>query len=390
MQFLKRAAIAAGISLLAASAAMADTVKIGIIAPLTGPFAITGKTWVNTIKAYQKIHGTEVGGNTIELVWRDQPELDPARARASAQELIIKEKAQYVAGLFLSPDALGAAEIATEAEVPIVSFNAATSALLDKSEFLLRSSFTMGQIVNPMARYLAEHGMKRVVTMIPANYASGADALRVFVEALKAGGGEVVGQVEFPVTTTDFSPFIQTAMAAKPDAVFSFVPGNAQSGTFAKSFLENGAKDAGIMLMSMNGTDETQLPIIGEKAVGLLNGFVYSLYHDSELNHKVRALLKEIDPDAAMTADVVGAYDGMHILYKMIEATGGKPDAAKALAAVKGMSWESPRGPVAIDAQTRDFIQNVYIREVAKLDDGTLYNKEIAVFEAQPDHGRAH
>ena len=381
-------ACALALGLASATSAFADTVKVGIIAPLSGPYSVNGKMWETTVKAFQKINGTTAGGHTVEVVWKDLSEINPAQAKALAQELIVKDKVQYIGGLYFTPDALAVAAIAQEAKVPAVIFNAATSSILDKSDFLLRTSYTLPQVTVPAAKYALDKKVKSVVTMV-SDYGPGLDSENAFVKTFAAGGGTVAEKIRVPLKTTDFGPFMQKIKSLKPDAIFVFGPGGPPTYAIIKAYGEAGLKQAGIRFIGTGETSEVDLPGIGDAALGLETALHYSPAHPSLKNQQFIKAAAEVSPSTIINASAVGAYDGMSVIYKMVEATGGQRDGAKAVASVKGWSWESPRGPVKIDATSRELVQNVYMRIVDKDESGKLRNREFATFEAQPDHGRS-
>jgi branched-chain amino acid transport system substrate-binding protein len=385
---MKRLILAGVLALACGASALAQTVKVGIIAPLSGPFSSNGKMWEATVKAYQKIHGTQAGGATIEVVWKDLADINPAQARALAQELIVKEKVQYLGGLYFTPDALAVGAIAQEAKVPTVIFNAATSSILDKSDHLLRTSYTLPQVSVPAARYALEQKLRTVVTLV-SDYGPGLDSENAFVKTFTAGGGQVLEQIRAPLKTSDFGPFMQKIKTIKPDAVFVFGPGGPPTYAIIKAYSEAGLKQAGVRFIGTGETSELDLPAIGDAALGLETALHYSPAHESAMNQTFLKTSAELSPQVVINATSVGAYDGMAVIYRMVEATKGQRDPAKALAAAKGWQWESPRGPVKIDAQSRELVQNVYVRVVDKDASGRLRNREIKTYEMQPDHGRS-
>jgi branched-chain amino acid transport system substrate-binding protein len=385
---MKRLILAGVLALACGASALAQTVKVGIIAPLSGPFSSNGKMWEATVKAYQKIHGTQAGGATVEVVWKDLADINPAQARALAQELIVKDKVQYLGGLYFTPDALAVSAIAQEAKVPTVIFNAATSSILDKSEHLLRTSYTLPQVSVPAARYALEQKLRTVVTLV-SDYGPGLDSENAFVKTFTAGGGQVLEQIRAPLKTSDFGPFMQKIKTIKPDAVFVFGPGGPPTYAIIKAYSEAGLKQAGVRFIGTGETSELDLPAIGDAALGLETALHYSPAHESAMNQTFLKTSVELSPQVVLNAVSVGAYDGMAVIYRMVEATKGQRDPAKALAAAKGWQWESPRGPVKIDAQSRELVQNVYVRVVDKDASGRLRNREIKTYEMQPDHGRS-
>jgi branched-chain amino acid transport system substrate-binding protein len=387
---MKRAFRAAVLAACAAwsAGALADTIKVGIIAPLSGPYSVNGKLWEATAKAFQKINGTTVGGHTVELVWKDLSDINPAQAKAYAQELIVKEKVQYIGGLYFTPDALAVAAVAEEAKVPTVIFNAATSSILDKSEYLLRTSYTLPQVTVPAAKFALDSKVKTAVTMV-SDYGPGLDSENAFVKTFTAGGGKVVEQIRVPLKTTDFGPFMQKIKATKPDAVFVFGPGGPPTFAIIKAYSEAGLKQAGIRFIGTGETSEFDLPGIGDAALGLETALHYSPAHPSPKNQLFLKTVAEQSPGVIVNAVAMGAYDGLAVIYRMIETTKGQREGAKAIASVKGWEWESPRGPLKIDAASRELVQNVYLRVVDKDAAGKLRNREVSSFGPQPDHGRS-
>ena len=380
------AAIAVSLASLALQS-RADVIKVGVIAPMSGPFSVVGQTWEGATKAYQKLNGTTAGGHTIEVIYRDLPDINPAQAKALAQELIIKEGAQYIAGLYFTPDTLAVAALAQEAKVPVVIFNASTSSLLEKSDYLLRTSYTLPQMAVPVAKYALEKNVKNVVSLV-SDFGPGLDAEKAFNTAFVAGGGKLLEAIRAPLKTTDFGPLMQRVKALKPDALYVFGPGGPATYAMIKAYNEAGLKAAGVRFLGTGETDEDQLRAIGPELLGIETGMFYSATHNSPLNNAAVKALAEVAPKAIPTVQLANAYDGLHVIYHMVKATDGKRDGPKALAAAKGFSWESPRGPVKIDPASREFVQNVYMRVVEKDSSGRFVNREFRTFEMQPDYGR--
>lgn len=370
--------------------ALAETIKIGVIGPFSGPFAIQGKNFKAGIDAYQALHGSKAGSDDIQIIYRDVPQADPAQSKALAQELVVKERVQYLAGFYFTPDAMAVTPLLKQANVPLVVMNAATSAIVTKSPLVVRTSFTTWQTSAPMAKVAKERGARKAITVV-SDYGPGVDAENAFKTSFAGVGGEVVGTIRMPLSTNDFSPIMQRVKDSGADTLFAFLPSGPTTLGFVKAYNENGLAKAGVKLLAPGDlTQESDLPALGQAAEGLLTTFHYAVSHDSAENKKfVEAARKAIGNPGELSFPAVGAYDGMHVIYKMIEATGGKQDAQKAVDAVKGLAWESPRGPVSIDPESRHITQNIYLREVAKAEDGSYYNKEIATFEKQGDPGLA-
>ncbi|MBE1206621.1 ABC transporter substrate-binding protein [Aminobacter carboxidus] len=387
---MKTSILAALAVLALSSTAFADTIKVGVVGPFSGPFAIQGKNFKAGIDAWMALNGAKVGDDDIEIVYRDLPAADPAQSKALAQELVVKEGVQYLAGFYFTPDAMAVTPLLEQANVPLVVMNAATSAIVTKSPLVVRTSFTTWQTSAPMAKVAKERGVKKVITVV-SDYGPGVDSENAFKTTFTAEGGEVVDSIRMPLSTNDFSPIMQRVKDSGADAVFAFLPSGPTTLGFVKAYNENGLAKAGVQFLAPGDlTQESDLPALGDAAAGLLTTFHYAVSHDSAENKTfVEAARKAIGNPAELSFPSVGAYDGMHVIYKMIEATSGKQDAQKAVDAVKGLAWESPRGPVSIDAESRHITQNIYLREVAKAEDGSYYNKEIATFEKQGDPGLA-
>ena len=387
---MKRFVLAAIAAVALGGAAYADTIKVGVIGPFSGPFALQGKNFKAGIDAYMAMNGKKVGNDEVEVIYRDVPQADPAQSKALAQELVVKEKVQYLAGFYFTPDAMAVTPILKQANVPMVIFNAATSAIVTKSPLVVRTSFTTWQTSTPIAKVAYDGGVKKVISVV-SDYGPGVDAENAFKAGFEKQGGEVVQAIRMPLSTNDFSPIMQRIKDSGAQGVFAFLPSGPTTLGFVKAYNENGLKAGGIKLFAPGDlTQESDLPALGDAALGMQTTFHYAISHDSPENKAfVAAADKAIGNPAELTFPAVGAFDGMHVIYKMIEATGGKQDAQKAVDAVKGLSWVSPRGPVTIDAESRHITQNIYLREVTKGDDGKYYNKEIQTFEKQGDPGLA-
>ena len=387
---MRRFILAAIAAVALGGAAYADTIKVGVIGPFSGPFALQGKNFKAGIDAYMAMNGKKVGNDEVEVIYRDVPQADPAQSKALAQELVVKEHVQYLAGFYFTPDAMAVTPILKQANVPMVIFNAATSAITTKSPLVVRTSFTTWQTSTPIAKVAYDAGVKKVISVV-SDYGPGVDAGNAFKAGFEKQGGQVVEAVRMPLSTNDFSPIMQRIKDSGAQGVFAFLPSGPTTLGFVKAYNENGLKAGGIKLFApVDLTQESDLPALGDAALGMQTTFHYAISHDSPENKAfVEAGDKAIGNPAELTFPAVGAFDGMHVIYKMIEATGGKQDAQKAVDAVKGLSWVSPRGPVTIDAESRHITQNIYLREVTKGADGKYYNKEIQTFEKQGDPGLA-
>ncbi len=367
---------------------LAKEVKIGLIVPMSGPFAAHGKQIRHGIDLYMQEHGNEVAGDTIKIIVKDDTGIAPAIAKRHAQELLIKDKVDILAGFTLTPNAFSVAPLATEANVPMVVLNAATATITEKSPNIVRVSMTLPQDTAPMAQWAYENGIHKVYTLV-ADYGPGHDAEEQFIKTFTSLGGEIVGSVRTPVSTPDYAPYLQKIKDIKPDAVFLFVPNGEQGVALAKGYKERGLEQEGIKALATGDvTDEDVINAMGDAALGMITSFHYSAAHDSPENKAFVAAYKKAFPEDRPNFVAVAGYDGMHLIYEALKKTNGDPSADKFMAAVKGMKWISPRGPVEIDPETRDIIQNVYIRKVEKVD-GVLQNVEFDVIKAVKDPVKA-
>ena len=384
---LKTLLLAATMTSFAAGPVMAETIKVGILGPLSGPFTLFGKNFKIGIDAWVQANGKTVDGNTVEFVYRDLPEPNPAQAKALAQELIVKDKVQYIGGVVFTPNALAIAPLLEESKVVFVTFNAATSIITQKSPNIVRTSFTLAQVSGPMGKIAADRGVKQVVTAV-TDYGPGVDSEAAFKKSFEAAGGKVVESIRMPIKTTDYAPFMQRVKDSGADAVFAFLPAGPNTQSFAKAFIDSGLKEKGVKFLTTGDlTQEPDLPALGDAAIGILSTFAYSKSHDSDANRAFLAKAKEAGANMDdLTFPAVAAYDGAFVIYKMIAATGGKQDPAKALAVIQDLAWESPRGPVKFNGTQRHVTQTVYLRSVEKSGAGYI-NKEIGSLPAQPDLG---
>ncbi len=380
-------AVAIAMGLSAGAAQAADPIKIGLVLPLTGHFSTVGKQILDGVNLYIDTHGDTIGDRKVELFIRDDTGIAPDISKRAAQELIVKDKVDVLAGFGFTPAAFAVAPLSASAKMPMVVMNAATSSITEKSPYIVRTSSTMGQFTAPMAMWAAKNNLKNVYTLV-ADYGPGHDSEKQFIKTLGEEGGTVVDNVRMPVQNPDFSPFLQRVKDVKPDAVFLFVPAGEQGVSFIKGYRERGLDKEGIQLISTGDiTTEDQLAAVGDLALGLITSFTYSEAHDSKVNKAfIEAYYKKF-PDQRPTFLTVGGYDGMHLIYEVLKETKGDASGDAFIAAAKGMAWESPRGPISIDPETRDIIQNVYIRKVEKVD-GRLYNVEFDVIPDFKDPGK--
>jgi branched-chain amino acid transport system substrate-binding protein len=360
-------------------------VKVGIVGPFSGPFAHYGALFKAGAEAYVASEGGKLAGKTVEFIYRDTGGPNPGQTKSLVQELIVKDKVDYLGGFVFTPNAMAVAPLIQQSQTPTVIFNAATSSITEKSDYFVRTSYTLWQLTVPMAQWAAQQNLKKVVTAV-TDYGPGLDAENAFKTAFGKHGGTVVESIRMPIATTDFAPFVQRIKASGAQAVYTFLPGGPPNLGFVKAYTDNGLAKAGIQFLGTAETDEYDLQKFGDVALGLTTSFHYSAGHPSPANRQFIDALKARDATAVANYASVGAWDGLRVIHKMIEATGGQRDGAKAIAAVRGFEWESPRGPVRIDPKSRHIVQNVYLRKVDRVGQ-TLVNKEMQSFGPQVDHG---
>jgi len=360
-----------------------DTIKIGIIMPYSGQFADTSAQMDNAIKLYMQQRGDTVVGKKLELIRKDTGGIAPDIAKRLAQELVVRDHVDILAGFVLTPNALAAADVSAEAKKFMVVMNAATSIITLKSPFLARTSTTTPQLNQTLGTWAATHGIRRVYSMV-SDYGPGIDAETAFHTGFKEAGGEIVGSVRFPVTNPDFSAFVQRAKDENPDAIYIWIPGGAQPAAIGKALAERGIDASKVKILGQDAlAGESALKSMGDVAIGIITCGEYDYNLNLPLNHEfVKAYNAEFKRNPDFFS--IGGYDGMHLIYETLKKTRGKTDGDSLIAAAKGMSWLSPRGPITIDPETRDIIQTVYIRRVEKIS-GDLVNVEFDKVENVKD-----
>jgi branched-chain amino acid transport system substrate-binding protein len=372
--------VVAGTCLGGGAARAEDTIKIGIVIPMTGTSAAVGREISDATKLYVAQHGDKAAGKKIELLIRDDQSV-PDNAKRLAQELIVNDKVSFL-GAGLTPSAMSMAPIATEAKVPTVVMVSGTSVVTERSPYYVRTSFTLGQQSGIIADWAIKNGSKKAVAIL-SDWAPGAEAGKVFAQNFTKGGGEVLDTLKVPLANPDFSPFLQRARDLQPDTLFVFVPAG-QAGTFARQFSERGLDKSGIKLVGPGDiTDDDDLPTTGDALLGVVTAGIYSAAHASQLNKDYAAAYQKATGHRANFISV-GGYDGMDLIYHALQKTNGNTDADTVVGTMKGMAWESPRGPISIDPRTRDIVQNVYIRKVQKLN-GEPWAIEFETFPAVKD-----
>lgn len=366
-------------------ASAADPFRIGLILPMTGPFASTGKQIEAACRLYLAQNGDTVAGRKVELIVKDDTSA-PDVTKRLAQELVVNDKVSVLAGFGLTPLALASAPIATQSKTPLVVMAAATSSITEASPFIIRTSFTLPQAAVAIAEWAPKNGIHKVVSLV-ADYGPGIDAEKYFKDRLTLNGGQVVETLRVPMRNPDFAPFLQKARDAKPDAVYVFVPSGVGA-ALMKQFAERGLDKAGIRLIGTGDiTDDDILGSMGDVALGVVTSHHYSASHDSPMNKKFVDAFGKANAGLRPNFMAVGGYDGMRVILEAAKATkGGSGEAL--LAAMKGQTFESPRGPVLIDAQTRDVVHNIYIRKVEKVG-GQLFNQEFSTIKDMKDPGKS-
>jgi branched-chain amino acid transport system substrate-binding protein len=383
--FIHATALAALTLAAAQASAQSNTFKIGLILPMTGQQASTGRQIEAAVRLYMAQHGDTVAGKKIELIVKDDTSV-PDVTKRLAQELVVNDKVNVLAGFGITPSALATAPIATQSKTPQVVMAAATSSITQASPYIVRTSFTLPQVSVSLADWAPKNGIKKVVTLV-SDYGPGIDAEKYFKERLSFNGGQVTESLRVPLRNPDFAPFLQKVRDLKPDALFVFVPSGAGAAVM-KQFIERGMDKAGIKLIATGDvTDDDQLNDMGDGALGIVTSHHYSAAHPSPMNKKFVEAFGKANKGLRPNFMAVGGYDGMRVIYEALKATKGNGGGEALLEAMKGQLFESPRGPIFIDAQTRDVVQNVYLRKVEK-QDGQLYNVEFDVIKDVKDPGK--
>jgi len=381
-------AVALAVAAFAATQSIADsgTFKIGLILPMTGQQASTGRQIEAAAKLYMAQHGDTVAGKKIQLIIKDDTTI-PDVTKRLAQELVVNDKVDVLAGFGITPSAFATAPIATQSKTPMVVMAAATSSITQASPYIVRTSFTLAQASVAMGDWAPKNGIKKVVTLV-SDYGPGIDAEKYFIERLQFNGGQVVDSLRVPMRNPDFAPFLQKVRDAKPDALFVFVPSGAGAAVM-KQFLERGMDKAGIKLIGTGDvTDDDQLNDMGDGALNVVTSHHYAAAHPSAVNKKFVEAFQKANKGMRPNFMAVGGYDGMRVIYEALKASKGQGGGDALLAAMKGQLFESPRGPMFIDSQTRDVVHNIYLRKVQRLD-GQLHNVEFDVIKDVKDPGKS-
>jgi len=365
-----------------------EPIKVGMVLEMSGSFADIGRQILDGARAYVKAHGDSVAGRKIELIVKDTTGASPEIAKRLAQQLIVNDRVDFLAGFGLTPNALAVAPVATEARKPTIVMNAATSVITTRSPYIARVSMTLPQVTAPLANWAFRNGIREAYTLV-SDYGPGIDAETTFKKTFEAAGGKIVGDVRVPLRNPDFAPFLQRIKDAKPQAVFIFLPAGEQPVAFMKGFSERGLDKAGIRLIATGDvTEDGMIEAMGDTPLGVVTSHHYSAAHDSPQN---KAFLKAMaglgDDRHRPNFMAVGGWDGMAAIYEVARRLNGNIDGDKAMDVLKGLKLDSPRGPVMLDPETRDVIQTVYLRRVQKVG-GKLYNVEFEQVANVKDPGK--
>jgi branched-chain amino acid transport system substrate-binding protein len=381
----------AAVALAAASLSIApparaeEPYKIGLLLPMTGPFQANGFEANAAVQLFLKQRGSAVAGRKIEIVLRDDGGVTDA-AKRIAQDMIVSDKVDILLGFGLTPIAFAVAPLATEARIPMIVTVASTSAVVDRSPYAVRTIQTIPQIANIIGAWAAKNGIKNAVSIV-SDYAPGLDAEKWIGQSFEQAGGKMIERLRPPLANPDFAPFLQRARDASPEAIFAFVPAGVGA-IFAKQFKERGMDKSGIRIVAMSDVlDDDALNGMGDAVLGVISGGPYSTAHKSPQNKAFVDAFKAANGNRRPNVVAVATYDGMELIYRALEATKGVSDGTTVVNAMKGMQWESPRGPISIDPATRDVVQNIYMRKVERVD-GELQNVEFETYPAVKDPAR--
>lgn len=379
--FARLLGLAAAVAFFSASVAAQEPIKIGFVGPYTGPFAVAGQSFRQGIEAYVALHGASVGNRTVEVIYRDSAGADATLAKRLAEELVVKDKVAMLGGFYLSPEVAATAPVANAAKVPLFIVNAATPSLMKMSPYFVRMGQSINQPAELAATYARQQGKSRGFVAV-GDYGPGHVVEQAFMARFSAEGGQMVGNVRVPLNTTDFAPVAERIANANPDVLEIFLPPGAASVGFNKALAARGLTQK-VLIIGQGEAEDSDLPLFDDSIVG----FKSIIYIDANARNAENTalagwLLKNVGPTARPNSFSIGAYDAMHLAYKMIRDQAGKPfNGEAAVKSLAGYTWKSPRGNVTIDPATRELVQNFYLREVVKDSDGTKRNKVVKTWE---------
>ena len=361
----------------AASTACAQTVKIGFITSYSGLNGNLGPYMERAVRLYLKQHEKDLGGVKVELLTRDDTGPNPDKARQLAQELVVRDKVNLLAGVIFTPNAMAMAPIATEAKVPFVIMNAGTAVITTRSPYMVRTSFTLWQSTYPLGKWAAKK-FKTAYSLV-SDFGPGHDSEEGFSKAFEDAGGKVLGKVRVPLQNPDWAAYMQRVKDAKPDCLMVFIPAGKTATAVMKNFSDLGLDKAGIKLIGPGDiTTDEELPNMGDVALGVTTMFHYSAAADRPANKAfVAAWKKEYGANETPNFLSAGSWDGTAMIFEAIKQQKGKLNPDKTMEIFKHWKFaDSPRGPISIDPDTRDIVQNEYLREVRKVG-GKLANVEL-------------
>jgi len=383
LRLIAAGALAVAVGAAASPSAAQEKIKVGIVGQFSGPFALSGKQFRQGIEVFQAIHGTKVGDREVEIVYRDVGGPNPANAKRQAEELIVREKASILGGFYLTPDALAAASVLNETKTPAVIFVSASPLVLKQSQYFIRVGSGAWQTGFPAAEWAIKQNKKRAYIVV-SDFAPGHDSQEAFRTQFTKLGGTVLGEDRMPLNTVDYAPFVERIANAKPDVVHVFIPNGAPAVNFIKAVAARDLLKSTVFI-GVGESDDPDLPSLGEASLGYHSTLYYTLTLKNDENSQFVAKHTEKFKGDLPNFAMITAYDGMRVIYRMIESQKGKPfDGTAAVEAVKGFAWNSPRGPVSIDPATRAIVQNIYIRKVVK-EEGRLINVVVDTFPAFKD-----
>jgi branched-chain amino acid transport system substrate-binding protein len=383
LRLIAAGALAVAVGAAASLSAAQEKIKVGIVGQFSGPFALSGKQFRQGIEVFQAIHGTKVGDREVEIVYRDVGGPNPANAKRQAEELIVREKAAILGGFYLTPDALAAASVLNETKTPGVIFVSASPLVLRQSQYFIRVGSGAWQTGFPAAEWAIKQNKKRAYIVV-SDFAPGHDSQEAFRTQFTKLGGTVLGEDRMPLNTVDYAPFVERIAGAKPDVVHVFIPNGAPAVNFIKAVAARDLLKSTVFI-GVGESDDPDLPSLGEASLGYHSTLYYTLTLKNDENSQFVAKHTEKFKGDLPNFAMITAYDGMRVIYRMIESQKGKPfDGTAAVEAVKGFAWNSPRGPVSIDPATRAIVQNIYIRKVVK-EEGRLINVVVDTFPAFKD-----
>ncbi|MBK4737387.1 ABC transporter substrate-binding protein [Noviherbaspirillum pedocola] len=345
-------------------AAAQEMIRIGFVAPMSGNYGAYGQGFYNSMRAYMANYGDTVAGKKVEIIVRDNTTNTPDNARRLAQELASRDKVDFLAGFALTPDALAVASVATAAKKPTIVMLAATAGLTAKSPYIARVSYSNGQTSATMAKWAYKNGVRKVYTLV-SDFASGIDCEEAFKKTFEAQGGKIIGGTRMALASLDYSPFVQRAKDAAPDAIYLFVPSGDPMIAFMKAYTEKALPQAGVKLMTSTDLADEYIRPLGDTAQYLINTVQYFDTLDNDENKRYTAAYQKI-AGRLPGAIAVGGYDGMAVIYETAKKLNGQIDPDKAMAAIKGIKIKSPRGNLTIDPETRDTVANMYVAKVEK------------------------